>query len=239
MKQHRILLILPAYNEEGKIGRLVKKSKDSIVKDVFVACDGCIDKTAEEAAAAGAIVSSLPQRAGVGHAIRRGVDYALDNDYDVCVVMGGDDQDDPKEIPRLIEKLDSGYDFVIGSRYIPGGRTVNQNLFRFLSTKTYSLFFSIMTLHWISDASNGFRAFLPQVAKRCDLWRKELDGYELEPYLLFDMVKYFRYAEVPVTKYYHLNQSYSKMKPFVDWFNIIKPVMMKTLEDLGGKRPKR
>jgi dolichol-phosphate mannosyltransferase len=93
-----------------------------------------------------------------------------------------------------------------------------------------------MTLRWLSDASNGFRAFRPEVCKRCDLWREDLDGYELEPYLLFDMVKYFKFAEVPVTKYYHKTESYSKMRPFVDWYKIIKPVIIKFCEDLT-KRP--
>ncbi len=239
MKKHRILLILPAYNEEGKIGRLVRKAKKSIVDDVFVACDGCKDRTAEEAGEAGAVVSNLPGRAGVGHAIRRGIDYAHENDYDICVIMGGDDQDDPQEIPRLIEKIDGGYDFIIGSRYIPGGRTVNQNLFRYLTTKVYTLFFSLMTFRRLTDASNGFRAFRTAACRKCNLWRKELDGYELEPYLLFDMVKYFGYAEAPVTKYYHIGQSYSKMTPFVDWYRIIKPVVAKFIEDLRGIRPKK
>ncbi|MBI2675142.1 MAG: glycosyltransferase family 2 protein [Candidatus Aenigmarchaeota archaeon] len=239
---HKILLILPAYNEEGKIGSLVRKAKKSIVSGIFVACDGCTDRTEEEAREAGAIVSALGKRCGVGNAIRRGIDYALEKGYDIGVIMGGDDQDDPQEISHLIKKIDEGYDFVIGSRYLPGGKTVNQNLFRFLTTKMYSAFFSVFAMKGLSDASNGFRAFRTRICKSMDLWRSDIDGYELEPVMLFEAVKNFRFAEVPVTKYYHKGKSYSKMKVFVDWWKIIRPVLWKFWEGAwgnGGKSSRR
>ena len=238
MSNHRILIILPAYNEEGKIGNLVSKAKKSIATDIFVACDGCTDKTAEEAREAGAIVSDLPERTGIGAAIRRGINYALANDYDISVIMGGDDQDEPQELPRLINKIDEGYDFVIGSRYLKGGKTVNQPFFRLLTTKTYSVFFSVMTRRWLSDASNGYRVFRSDICKKMDLWRDDLDRYELEPCMLYDAIRYFKFTEAPVTKYYHTDKSFSKMRPFVDWYAIIAPVIKRLCEDVSGKNPK-
>ena len=155
------------------------------------------------------------------------------------MIMGGDDQDDPLELPRFIEKIDGGYDFVIGSRYIPGGKAIHQSLFRWLTTKLYSFFFSILARRWLTDASNGYRVFRSKLCEGLDLWKSDLDGYELEPSLLYDAVRYFKFTEVPVTKFYHQNKSYSKMRPFIDWFNIIKPVIKKFIEDvLGKKRPR-
>lgn len=239
MGEHRILIILPAYNEEGKIGSLVRKTKNSIATDTFVGCDGCTDNTPKEAEEAGAIVSYKPERTGIGAAIRRGIDYAMENNYDVCVIMGGDDQDDPQELPNLIKKLDEGYDFVIGSRYIPGGKTVNQPFFRLLTTKTYSVFFSVLTRKWLTDASNGYRAFRTDMCRDLNIWRPELDHYELEPTVLYDAVRRFRFDEAPVTKYYHVDKSFSKMRPFYDWYAILKPVMKKFYEDVSGKPWKR
>jgi len=224
--KHRILLILPAYNEEGKIGELVSKATQVAGVTVLVCADGCTDNTVAEAEDAGAIVSAYPVRKGIGHAIRRGIDYAHENGYELCCIQGGDNQDDPMEIPRLVHRLDKGYDLVIGSRYVRGGRSVNQNLFRFVTTKIYSLFFSVMTLHWINDASTGFRLFSTETAKGLDLWKDELNGYELEPCFLFDMLTKHRVSEVPATKYYHLDKSYSKMGA-VDFMNIVLPVIRK------------
>jgi dolichol-phosphate mannosyltransferase len=225
----KTLLILPAYNEEGKIGTLVKKAiASNTVTTVLVSTDGNTDNTASEAKNAGAVVLSSPEKRGVGFAIRRGIDYALENGYEYCVIMGGDDQDDPKEIPKLLAKLDESNDFVIGSRYISGGKTENQNAFRFFSTKIYSLFFSTMALRWLSDASNGFRAFKTSACKNIDLWRPDLDHYELEPFFLYDMVTKHKWAEVPVKKYYHQDKSYSKMK-INDFFVILVPVVKKRL----------
>ena len=205
--------------------RKVPPKPHGVIDEVLVVTDGNTDNTAGEAKAAGATVIEYKERKGVGFAIRAGIDYAAKNGFDLCCIMGGDNQDEPNEIPRLLAKLDEGYDFVLGSRYIPGGATTHQPLFRFVTTKVYSIFFSIMTLKWLSDASNGFRLFKTSMCNQMKLWNPALDGYELEPYLLFEAETRFKCAEAPVTKHYHLKQSFSKMKPFVDWWKIIKPVL--------------
>ena len=220
------MVILPAYNEEGKIGTLVRKIQlkpAGVVDEVLVATDGNTDNTAQEARDAGASVIEFKERKGIGFAIRTGIDYAMQNGFDLCCIMGGDNQDEPSEIPRLLAKIDEGCEFVNGSRYLPGGKTVNQPLFRLFTTKFYTLYYSLLTLCWLTDSSNGFRLFKTDICRKISLWNSALDGYELEPYLYFHAITRFKWAEVPVTKNYHLKQGYTKMTPLVDWFRILKP----------------
>lgn len=225
---HSLLVILPAYNEEGKIGPLVRKFKlkaqGGVVDEVLVVTDGNTDNTVAEARAAGATVIEFKQRKGVGFAIRTGIEYALQEGFELCCVMGGDNQDEPDEIPRLLAKIDEGHDFVIGSRYMAGGSTTNQSLFRFLTTKLYTLYVRLMTFQWITDGSNGFRLFRTEICRKIDLSNPALDGYDLEHYFLFHALTRFKWAEAPVTKNYHANMSYSKMVPVVDWWPPIKAI---------------
>lgn len=222
-RDYKYLLILPAYNEEGKIGTTVKRAKEHF-EHVFVADDASSDKTAEEAREAGAIVVTHDVNKGVGAGIRTGIDYAIEHDFPVCVVMGGDNQDDPAEHYKHLDAIDWGYDVVQGSRYIHEDSR-DFPLFRKLTTKAFTKFFQYATWSKCTDASNGYRAFRTDVVKQMNLWRDELNRYELEPYMLIQATKRFKYYEVPVQKYYPKGVSYSKMKPFVSWWRISKPMV--------------
>jgi len=225
----RTVCVIPALDEQGKIGRSLERFAAGTVDEVIVVDDGSHDGTADEARAAGATVLSHEQQRGVGAAIRTGIDYALDRGFDVVVVMGGDDQDDPAEIARLLEPLAQGEaDFVQGSRRLNGRRTIDMPLFRRLTTKLYSLVFRIATGFRSTDATNGFRAFSTAVPRdpRIRLHQDWLDTYELEPYLFFQAIRCdWRVTEVPVTKRYHRDLGYTKMLPGRDWWRILRPIV--------------
>lgn len=223
----KTLAIIPAYNEAGKVRNVVRKTLHR-VDCVLVVDDGSKDRTAREAQAAGAVVVVHAHNQGVGAAIRSGIDYALQHQYEVCIPLGGDDQDNPAEISRLMRAIEQGYDFVQGSRYLRGGRIVDAPLFRILTTKMYSWFFSFVAGRWITDASNGFRAFRVSIFGdgKINLWQDWLNRYEMEPYFFNQVIKKgYRVIEVPVTKRYLRKQGYSKMKPFKDWWRITRPLV--------------
>ncbi len=235
VKSKKIIVILPAYNEEGKIGSVVSKIKNSskinFPLSVLVVNDGSTDKTASEAKEKGATVISKKQNQGVGAAIRTGISYAVENRYDIVVIIAGDDQDDPDEIPDILEPIIcQDYDFVQGSRRLFKKQTINIPLFRRITTKIYSIIFSILVKRKITDGTNGFRAFKTSILnnKNINLKQKWLDTYELEPYLYFKaMILGYRVKEVQVTKTYHKAIiGYSKMVPFLDWWRILKPVLL-------------
>jgi len=231
-RNSKILAILPAYNETGKIGRVVEKIKDVDMVDTIVAVDDCsADKTSDEAAAAGAVVIRHEVNRGVGAAIRTGINFGIENGYDIATILSGDDQHEPKEIERMISPIiNDDYDFIQGSRRMKGGRVVNDRPFRMVTTQLYSLFFSCLVFRRITDATNGFRAFRLSIFDDPDfnLEQDWLDRYELEPYILYKAIKNrkIRVKEVPITIYYHGDRTqFTKMKPFTDWWRLAKPMI--------------
>jgi dolichol-phosphate mannosyltransferase len=224
----RVLLVLPALNEAGKIGRTIRKVPVGVVDDILVVDDSSTDGTGDEAAALGALVIRHPHNQGVGAAIRTGIHYADAHGYDVVVVAASDDQDVPAEIPRLLEPIEQGRaQFVQGSRYLPGGRRVCHPLSRTIMTWSYSVMFSALAFRRVTDGTNGFRAFLTRTALSFPLDQQWLDRYELEPYLYMRCIQKGWAVEVPVTKEYPAERKigYTKMRPFRDWWCIFRPLL--------------
>src|SRR4051812_24042970 len=133
--QLRKLAIVPAYNEEGMVGRVVRDIKREVPDfDVLVVDDGSTDATAHEARAEGAIVISHPFNLGIGGAMQTGFKYALREGYDVAAQVDGDGQHKPACLPELLAKLKTKgnqADMVCGSRFrgkpgykVPIGRRV-------------------------------------------------------------------------------------------------------------------
>jgi dolichol-phosphate mannosyltransferase len=225
----RTACVIPALNEEGKIGRLVRRFPAGVVDEVIVVSDGSSDGTVAEAQAAGARVIEHPVNRGVGAAIRTGTEQASADGFDVVVVMGGDDQDDPNEIAALVGPIERGEaDFVQGSRRLEGRRTVDMPFFRRVTTKLYSLVFRLATGFPSTDATNGFRAFRTDLVRdeRINLRQDWLDTYELEPYLFYQSIRAgYRVQEAQVTKSYDRELGYSKMTPGRDWWRILRPIL--------------
>jgi dolichol-phosphate mannosyltransferase len=225
----RVIVLLPALDEAGKVGRVVANMPRDIVDLTLVIDDGSTDPTVAEAEAAGAMVVSHPHNRGVGAALRTGIRYAESNGYDVVVIMASDDQDLPSEIPLLLDPLtQAGHAYVQGSRYLPGGARVHHPRSRTILTRGYSLLFSLVARRWTTDASNGFRAFRTSIVETMDLDQAWLDRYELEPYLYYQAIhQRYRVTEVPVTKLYPADRrvGYTKMRPFRDWWRISRPLL--------------
>jgi len=231
-KPMRIAAVIPAYNEVGKIGRVLKKIPPGIVDAVIVVDDCSRDATADEARQGGAIVLQHQVNQGVGAGIRTGIDYARQKGFDIVTILSGDDQHDPSELPIVLEPLLTGQcDFVQGSRRLGGGRMVKIGWFRRLTTAIYPLLFRVATGFHSTDATNGFRAFRVSIFedRRINLWQDWLNRYELEPYLLYQAVMTGkRVREVPITIIYH-QEGTTKMRGIKDWWRILRPLVLMTL----------
>ena len=230
----RVAVIIPALNEERYIGKVAGNAlRRPEVDAVYVVDDGSNDATAQRARKAGARVIIHPHNRGVGAALRSGYVAASRAGFDTLVTMGADDQDNAGEIPRLLARLRGGFDFVQGSRWLKAGRVVNIPLFRRVTTIGYSLIFTVLTGHRITDGTNGFRAFRARVLKGLKLDQRWLDTYELEPYLYWHVIHLgYRVGEAPVTKRYPKavkGYHYTKMRAFRDWWRIFRPLILLTL----------
>jgi len=226
----RVLAATFAYNEGGKIRRTLARHPQHRTYDLLVHDDGSTD-----GALAGIDPAILVLRhdtnQGIGASMKRVFQYALDQGYDVLVIHAGNDKDNPLEIPMLLAPIARDVaDFVQGSRYLAGGGFGNMPAYRVLGTRVvHPLIASMAARKRITESTNGFRAFRTTLLRdpRID-WRQPwLDRYELEPYLLLKAIRLgYRHMEVPVTKIYPPHEiGYTKMRPFVDWWSIIRPIV--------------
>ena len=105
--QEKILVIVPAYNEEGSVGKVVEEVHTHLSQaEVLVVNDGSTDLTSEIAKSKGAIVLNLPFNLGIGGAMQAGYQYANEKGYDIAIQVDGDGQHDPKEIDKLLKALE-------------------------------------------------------------------------------------------------------------------------------------
>lgn len=235
-KRPRVLCVAPTWNESQRIARVVTAVPRDVVETTLVVDDGSTDDTAGCAEAAGALVIRSAANRGVGAAIRSGIDYGLSRRYDIVVVISGGGKTPPEQIPRLVEPIVTGdADLVQGSRYREGGQFLRMPLRRRIGTRAYTRVFSLSVGRCLTDASSGFRAFRLSLFddRRINLWQPWLDRYELEPYLLFKVLRLgYKVVEVPVTIEYppedgHL--AYTKMRALVDWWRIFRPILFLAL----------
>jgi len=226
-----VIAIVPVFNEEAKIGKVIGRMPRQVVDEVLVVDDGSTDRSAEVARSFDAQVISMDATLGVGAALQTGYRYAVKHGYDVVVTVAGNNKDAPEEIPLLLEPIaENRADFVQGSRFLKRGANFGaMPAYRQIATRLHSLLFSLVARRWVTESTNGFRAVRTRVLAdtRLNLFQTWLRQYELEPYLYLRSIQLgYRTAEVPVTKIYppkHLGQT--KMKPVADWWSILRPLV--------------
>lgn len=148
----KVSVVLPAKNESGAIGDTIKKIHAlGIVNEILVINDGSTDSTLQVAEQAGATVISHPYSKGNGAAIKTGARHALG---DVIVFMDADGQHDPNDIPLLLEKIEQGYDLVVGARQ----KGSQASLGRGIANRLYNNLATYMTEQKVEDLTSGFRA---------------------------------------------------------------------------------
>jgi glycosyltransferase involved in cell wall biosynthesis len=144
-------IVIPAKNESGAIGNVVAAAHESWPDaQIIVVDDGSDDATAEVARDAGATVVQHPESLGNGAAIKAGARAATG---DIIAFMDGDGQHDPRELGPLLDKLDAGYDMVVGARNIGSHASVG----RLFANGLYNAVATWLTGRPILDLTSGFR----------------------------------------------------------------------------------
>jgi len=154
-----ILVVIPAYNEETRVGKVVLSIKSVVREATILVIDDCsTDNTKQEAEKAGAVILSHPINLGYASSLESGYLYALKNEFDIVVQMDGDGQHLAKEIPKILTPvLSQEADIAIGSRYLSVDRGYETSLARRLGQKFFGTIFSLITKYNISDPTSGFQ----------------------------------------------------------------------------------
>ena len=231
------IAIIPVYNDAGNIVKVLARFRDKTVDEICIVVDSATKDDQHEIGKAAAKIRTPVhvirnrERKGIGYAIKEGIEYALDRGHRVAVVMAGNNKDDPREIPRLLTPiLKEGYDYVQGSRFLPGGRRVKNPFLRGVFSRLYPFIWTLSTNVRCTDVTNGFRAYKLKIFldKRIDIWQGWLDSYELEYYIHYKVLALgYKMKEVPVSKVYpHRHKGgYSNISPFRDWWKIVGPLV--------------
>jgi glycosyltransferase involved in cell wall biosynthesis len=158
MSERRIAIV-PAYNEEQNIGRVVGELRAfDPGLDVVVISDGSVDRTAEQAEAAGAHVLRLPFNLGIGGAVQTGFKYAFEMGYGLAVRCDGDGQHIPAELPKVIEPVLAGAaDIAVGSRFV-AGEGYRSSTSRRIGIRLLATVVSAIARQRVTDTTSGFQA---------------------------------------------------------------------------------
>lgn len=197
-------IIVPVYNEQGNIGDLISKINLVLSEqdELIVVNDGSSDNTESEIDNSNCIKINLKQNMGKGYAMRKGIEKAK-GDY--IVFMGGDGQDDPQEINLLINEINNGFDYVIGSRFLnfdkSKERFSNKAVLPFneFGNKSITFLINLLFNKNITDSQSEFKCF---VSSKLNELYLETNRFEIETELLIKSFrKNYKIKEVPVHRY--------------------------------------
>jgi dolichol-phosphate mannosyltransferase len=201
----RIVVIIPTFNELTTITPIVARVRGSVPEaHILIADDNSPDGTgrvADELSAADDRVHVMHRlgKEGLGAAYLAGFAWALQEGYDVVVEMDADGSHQPEQLPRLLDALRSA-DLVLGSRWVPGGKTENWPKSRQFISRGGSAYTRVMLGVPIHDATGGFRAFRAETLRKLDLHEVASQGYCFQIDLAWRALQRgLRVREVPIT----------------------------------------
>ena len=140
-----------------------------------------------------------PGKMGYASAHQLGIGYALDHGASVVITMDADLSHDPARIPAMLEKLQEA-DVVVGSRYVPGGGTVNWGIDRKILSRTAGALVRLASGLRVADPTGGFRAYRAPILEAAKFRRVQQEGYAFLSELLFRCMRAGgTIAEVPIT----------------------------------------
>lgn len=205
-------ICIPVINEGDRIIRELKRAYKVNISNYadIIICDGdsddgSIDPLTLKQLNVGAILIKR-SAGGQGAQLRMGFWWALEHGYAGIITIDGNDKDSIEDVPCFIKKLEEGYDFIQGSRFIYGGRAINTPLIRYLAVRfLHSPIISLTARHRFTDSTNGFRGYSKRylLHPKVQPFRSIFSGYELLAYLSTRASQLgLKVCEVPVTRKY-------------------------------------
>lgn len=217
-KNNKVAIVIPCYKEEKLLGKVVE-GLPSYVNHIIIIDDMSPDNTYEVAQNYAkqderVIVIKHKQNQGVGGAISTGYKKALEMDSDVAVVMAGDAQMDPEELPDILDPIvEEGYDYSKGDRLSSGQAWEMIPKIRYLGNSALSLLTKIASGYWhVKDSQSGYTAISKKALQTID-WDKTYKRYGQPNDLLVRLnIHNFRVKDVPIRPIYNIGEQ-SGIKP--------------------------
>lgn len=234
-RQHEFCVVIPVINEGTRIGSLLDRMaglRIASLADIIIVDGGSTDGSLALERLRALCVRGLLVKTGPGKLsaqLRCAYSFALDQGYQGIISIDGNDKDDPAAIPRFIEALKQGQDFVQASRFVPGGIAENTPLLRdfairFIHAPMLSLFSGFK---W-TDTTQGFRAYNrkmlldPQIAPFRDVFQT----YELLAYLSYRAPKLgYRCVELPTSRLYPKGEVPTKISGFKSNLSVLQVLL--------------
>lgn len=211
-RRKRWCVVIPVINEGARIRRLLSRMSAmdiAAIADVLIVDGGSNDGSLDHTRLRKQGVQGLLLKTGFGQLssqLRCGYAFALDTGYDGIVTIDGNDKDDPEAIPRFIESMINGFDFVQASRFVRGGIGDNTPRIRELAIRwVHAPLLSVASGFPWTDTTQGFRAYSRRmlVDPNVALFRDIFVAYELLPYLSYRAPRLgYRCLELPTIRRY-------------------------------------
>jgi dolichol-phosphate mannosyltransferase len=199
------LVCIPTYNEQENVESIVRAVLEADPRtDVLVVDDASPDGTgalADALARENSRVHVLhrPGKAGLGRAYLAAFHWGLERGYQFLLEMDADWSHHPRYLPLLLDRAASKADLVLGSRWVPGGGTLNWGVGRQLISKGGSLYARLVLGLPIRDLTGGFKCFRAEVLRAIDLDSVNSTGYAFQIELTYRAIRRgFRVVEVPI-----------------------------------------
>ena len=240
-------VLIPVINEGNRILKeLVRMKRASVASfaDIII-CDGdSTDNSTEHQRLRSLDVNTLLVKKGVGKQgaqLRMGIMWALERQYKGIITVDGNNKDSVENIPDFIRKLKEGYDFVQGSRYVPGGKAINTPFIRAAALRfIHAPVISAAAHFHFTDTTNAFRAYSAAYLRdpRVQPLRDIFNSYELLAYLSVRASQLeYRVCEIPVTRAYPKNQKTPTKISFLKGNAELMKILFNTV--IGAYQPKK
>lgn len=213
----KYLVILSAFNEQDKIGKLIKEIKgQNLPLDILAVDDGSLDKTQEAIRQHNVRLITHTKNLGKGSSLRDGFNEAIEKKYDFVITMDSDGQHNPEELKKFLDKeTETSADVIVGNRL---HNPKNMPFIRKITNILMSKIISKICRQEIPDSQSGYRLIKAEVIKKIEL---DSQRYDIESELLIKSANAgFKISWVPIESIYKGQVSF--INPVIDAFRFLR-----------------
>lgn len=228
MEQQKVIVFLPAFNEEESIAQVIQRIprdfNPKVKVEVLVINDGSNDRTVERSWKAGAdYVHTFAENQGLGAAVRKGLELCVLNGADIGVMIDADNEYPAEQIPDIVSPILMGTaDYVMGSRFL--GTIDGMQWNRRIGNYCFTFLQALLLRKWIYDGQSGMRAFSRQAMEEAEI----VHDYNYAQVVTLNLIrKGFRMKEIPIR--YQVRKAGESFIKFRSYMTSVLPAILKEM----------